>query len=142
METEKQSQGIVEYTVVQKKPSLLRQMGCGFMLVIWFVMLLLPFAMIVLAVEGQIRIGHSGDIPDRHEHPLLQIDLLTEIDYRGLQITRTSVNEKSGEICLETRVSYILWQGTGEPATYCDCYERDATESVWQLRETILAGCK
>lgn len=131
----------IEYVVVTKKRSPLRRIGCGLLLVVWFTVLMLPLFLFILAVNGEIRIGHSGDMPDKHEHPLLELSLVMEADFRGLRITNAAVAQRDGEdaLCVQTNVRYLLWQGEGDPATFCDCYAR-AGEN-WELTETLMGAC-
>ncbi|GAB4510512.1 MAG: hypothetical protein OHK0046_07510 [Anaerolineae bacterium] len=135
----------IEYVVTEvpaKRPSLLRRVGCGCLLVIWFTVLLLPLFLFILAADGEIRFGHSGDVPDKHEHPLFEVKLVSEIDFRGLSITNSTIERPDDtNLCVQTNVRYLLWQGEGEAATFCDCYTRETTESTWQLTGTNMAAC-
>jgi len=141
--SEKNTYEQVEYVVKVRKRSLLRRIGCFGLILVWLVIMLIPFGIFILAIEGDITISHSGDVPDKHQHPRLQVQLITEIDFRGLGITTSSVNQIDGKnLCIETNVRYLLWQGEGEPATYCDCYSRELTASTWSFTETILAQCE
>lgn len=106
----------------------------GLGVVVWFAILMLPCAMFSLATGGEIRISH-GDIPEREAHPLFQLNLVMDIDNRGFQITRSSVlPDGEQDVCIQTHVSYIMWEtdGTAESVSYCDCYERAASDSDWQ----------
>lgn len=133
----------IEYVVIEKpRRKWYKSPGCLFGLVVWFILMLLPLFFFILAVEGDITLHHRGDIPDKHEHPLFQISLIMTVDYRGFGITNSTLHH-SGEddICIETNVRYILWQGNGDPATFCDCYTR-AENDTWSLTGTTLTGCE
>lgn len=132
----------IEYVVTVKKRTPLQRLGCGLMIVVWLLVMMLPMVMIVLAVEGEIIIAHTGDVPDKHEHPRLRVDLIMEIDYRGLQITNSTI-ARDGEtnICIQTNVRYLLWQGEGDPARFCDCYMRPGAEADWSLESTVTESC-
>ncbi len=129
----------IEYVVKVKRPSLARRLGCFAMIGVWLVVMMIPFMLILLAVQGEIRLGHSGDVPDKHEHPLLQINLVMEIDFRGLNITHSSVNRDGDDLCIQTNVRYLLWEGEGDPATFCDCYTRQGDD--WQFAQTTMQAC-
>lgn len=134
----------IEYVVVEKpRRKWYRNPGCVLGLIIWFFVMLLPLFFFILAVEGDITLQHGGDVPDKHEHPLLQIRLIMEIDYRGFGITNSTI-QRDGEndICVETNVRYILWQGQGDPATFCDCYTRTEPDEAWTLTGTTMTGCE
>ncbi len=143
-ETERYQQ--IDYVVKEVEPrkrSPLRRLGCGVLVAGWFLILLLPIFMFVLAVQGDITIQRFDDVPDPQEHPLLQVRLVMETDYRGFGITNTSVPTSTDtNLCVQTNVRFVLWQGEGEPATFCDCYTRGDTESVWELSSTIMGACE
>lgn len=130
---------------VRPKRSLLSRLGCSVLLVIWFAILLTPCALIYLASNGEIRISHS-DIPDSYLHPLLSIELLTEVDSRGLRIVNSSVAENSFDddlLCVQTDVRFLLWKTDEEnqDVTFCDCYERANSDSGWTFTQTLPDGC-
>ena len=140
--TETNSDDIVESP--QPKPrSLISRIGCWFLVAIWFLILLTPYALFVLATQGEIRISH-GDIPDREAHPRLLIDLISEVDFRGLRLVNSTISNLSDtSTCIQTNVRYVLWHGdaTGQDAVFCDCYVREQTESTWALTETLIGEC-
>ena len=108
----------------------------------WFLVLLLPMVLFILAINGDITIARSGDIPDKNEHPLFQASLVMEIDFRGLRLTNTSLaRENEVNLCIQTNVRFVLWEGEGEDAVFCDCYDRDSSESVWELSSTAMTTC-
>lgn len=110
--------------------------------IVWFVVLLIPLCFFILAANGEITIGH-GNIPERESHPRLKVDLISEIDYRGFGITRSIFIKGTDNLnaCVETHIDYLLWEGEGEPAIYCECYSRTAVDEEWQFTETITASC-
>lgn len=137
----------IEYFVeeVPRKRTPLQRLGCFVGLIIWFVVMLLPIAFIILAVNGEIIISHGAGIPDRHEHPRLQINLIMDAESRGLQFINSTVAvDEADTLCMETNVRYLLWEGQGAPAVFCDCYSRDSTTSnnMWQYTETIMDTCE
>ncbi len=117
-----------------------RRIGCGVLLVIWFAILLLPCALFILATQGSIVLHHAF-VPEPEAHPLLQIDLLTEADYRGLRIVTTRIYDDGAQLCVQSNVSYVMWLGDGAPSIYCDCYIRESSEADWILADTIIAQC-
>lgn len=134
----------IEYVVQEhpKKRSLSRRVGCVLILVLWFLILLLPLGFFILAVDGQLTLSQRGDVPDKHQHPLFQINLITEVDYRGIQFTNSTIHRQDDlNVCVQTDVRYLLWQGEGESAQYCDCYMRTAQEDDWQYETTTPGQC-
>ena len=135
----------IEYVVreVPRKRPLIQRLGCGIALVIWFAFLLLPLLLFVLAIQGDITILHGDDIPDRQTHPRFQIYVQMEPEVQGFQFTTSSIKEiDSQNTCIEVNVRYFLWEGQGDPATYCDCYSRETTEDDWSYEETVLNACR
>lgn len=119
---------------------LLGRLGCGTLVVLWFMILLLPCILFTLATQGSIVINHAN-VPEPDSHPLLQIDLLTEADYRGFRIVTTQIYNYDDQLCVQSNVSYFLWLGEGAPSVYCDCYVQDSAESEWRLTGTTLENC-
>jgi hypothetical protein len=126
----------IEYIFRQKKRSPLSRIGCGVLLVIWFIILFLPLTMFVLAQQGQITISHSGGVPDKHEHPLFRVQLISNVaddgtQQSGLAFTTSSLDRDENTLCIETNVRYLMWAGSGEPARYYDIYERANADADW-----------
>ncbi|MCL4253889.1 MAG: hypothetical protein KJ043_08925 [Anaerolineae bacterium] len=133
----------VEYIFVEPKRNPLRRLGCTVLLILWFIFLLLPLFLFIMAVQQEITIAHAGDIPESYQHPLFQVQLVMEEDYRGLRIVNATLhNGTDTNICVQTNVRYMLWEGEGESATFCRCYERDSAESEWTLLEQNLEACR
>lgn len=130
---------------LQPKRSLLSRLGCGFLLVIWFVVLLTPCALLYLASNGEIRIWHT-DIPDPYEHPRLSIELVTEVDSRGLRVLNSSVVDAISDddaLCVQTNVRFLLWQTDedNQDVSFCDCYVRANADADWTLNQTLIDSC-
>lgn len=130
----------------QPKPNVLKRASCGILLIIWFTALLTPCLLIYLASNGEIRIWHT-DIPEPHAHPRLLIELITEVDYRGLRIVNSTITEVRSDddslTCIDTNVRYLLWESAedDQDVAYCDCYQRENSESIWTLTSTSLNSC-
>jgi hypothetical protein len=133
----------IEYVVVEKKPrAWYKRPGCLVGIVIWFIAMLLPLFLIALAAQEEITIQHSGDVPDKHLHPLLQVRLVMDADNRGLNITNATLHRKSDTaMCVQSNVRFVLWQGDGDPVTFCRCYERDAPDTDWSQVTTEQGDC-
>ncbi|GAB1421819.1 hypothetical protein MASR2M15_20100 [Anaerolineales bacterium] len=121
-------------------PNPIKRAGCGFLLIGWFLLLLLPCFLFSLAARGTLGIGHPG-LPEPENHPLVQVQLISEIDYRGLALTRSYLSSQTdSNLCIETAVSYLLWEGEGDNALYCECYF--LTDSGdWQYNEFLDQPC-
>ncbi|HRL13767.1 MAG TPA: hypothetical protein PKX07_17940 [Aggregatilineales bacterium] len=120
----------------------LRRLGCGIALVIWFVILLFPGFLLLLAIQQEVVVWHGRGFPEAESHPLVQVKLIMDARTRGVSITSSHISiEDSQNACVQTNVNYLLWQGTGEAASYCDCYAR-AGESGWTLTETYSGACR
>ena len=129
----------------RKRRNPLLRAGCGLAVIIWFMLILTPCALFYLAANKEIRISF-GDIPQPHEHPLLLISLVSERSDRGLRIATSTVVTRAGDdttACVQSDVRFVLWQSQAgdQNVTYCDCYDRDDTDSGWQLFETMSGSC-
>ena len=118
-----------------------RGIGCWILIAMWFLLLLAPCAVFLLVVQGEITIWHSN-IPDPESHPRFQISLISEAEYRGLMVTSSSINPPNGEqLCLQTDVRFILWEGDADSSRYCDCYIQSATSEGWQFSGSTTGEC-
>ena len=126
-------------TEIIEKPrrSPLRRAGCIAALVIWFLILLLPCFLIVLATQQEISVS-TGGAPGQQ----LRLWLISEVDERGLALSTASVQQNETDaVCVETNVRYLLWAGSAEPVSYCECYQRGSESEAWALTSTGSAGC-
>lgn len=113
---------------------ILRRIGCGALLVMWFLFLLAPCLVITLAIQREITITWS-DAPD----DALRVWVLQERDAQGLAISsahRVNPAAAPGVACVVLDVRFILWAGDAEragalPVHQCACYTRPDAESVW-----------
>jgi hypothetical protein len=104
---------------------------------IWFVLLLLPCFLIVLAVQQEIVIS-TGGAPGQQT----RLWLISEADQRGLGISTTSTRQTTpNAICVETNVHFYLWAGKSDPSSYCDCYQRESADSPWSQTSTAAGVC-
>lgn len=124
--------------VAAPRPGPLRRLGCGVLLVFWFLILLLPCFLIVLATQGEIRVS-LGDLPGQDA----RVWLVMEIDQRGIATSLPSVRSASGEadVCLQTAVNYLLWVGDGaeESVHYCQCFA--GADDNWTLVSSSEGDC-
>lgn len=118
--------------------------GCGAALLAWFFLLMLPCALFSLAFNGDITFQHA-DVPEPESHPFLQISLVMDADNRGFSVTRSWVHSQAPQaLCMETAVNYLLWETRNQSdpnIVFCDCYERDTQESMWNLETTVANAC-
>ncbi len=115
----------------------LRRVGCGLLLVIWFAVLLLPCALIVLAVQQEIVIS-QGSAPGQQT----RLWLISEADERGFGLSTSTVTQTSDNaLCVETDVRFLLWTGQAEPLSYCECYVRAGADAAWSLTSSTSAEC-
>lgn len=117
----------------------LRRLGCTLLLLIWFVVLLLPCGLFLLAVRGELSLT-VGDLPDQE----LRLWLVMEIDQRGIGTSIPAVypSGDSNAVCMETVVRYFFWHGEGEaPIVYCECFDRPDAEANWSYFSTQEGNC-
>ncbi len=115
------------------------RLGCILLLILWFALLFTPciIGFLVIQGQGEIRIP-QGDAPEQ----MLRVWLISEAAQRGIGISSTTAfYTDENAVCIETTVSYVLWYGEGEPATYCDCYTRSTPADSWSLVQTNTGAC-
>lgn len=147
MTEEQQVDELAEYYENSRKPLFripknpLGRLGCLVLVLLWFMVLLLPCGMIYLATGNSITIP-NGDIPEPEQHPRLEIQLIMEIENRGLKLSSSSIASQSEtELCINSSANYLLWQ-SDESATnsqYCQCYQR--VDESWQFTEQYEGQC-
>src|SRR5258708_23267756 len=100
---------------------LLRRLGCGVLLVLWFALLTLPCFAIALVFQKEIILTHS-DIPNDE----FRIWLIQDIRNRGVAVTNSRrVDAPNGVVCTVINGGFFMWQGTtANPPDYCACYSR------------------
>jgi hypothetical protein len=115
----------------------LKRLGCGILLVLWFMFLLTPCLMIKLAVDREIILTHS-DIPNDD----FRVWLIQDVRSRGLAVSNTRrVDGTNGAVCTLTDVGFLLWEGKGgDPQHYCSCYSK--AESGWSSVAEGDAACQ
>ena len=118
----------------QMQRSPLRRPGCVAGLILWFLALLAPCFLIMLAVRGEITIT-TGSAPDQ----LLRIWLIQEAKERGVGISNTSVQRDGETICVQTNVNFVLWRGEAQPTHYCECYIQ--TGDDYELTQMTQEAC-
>ncbi|MEM7336779.1 MAG: hypothetical protein AAF490_32200 [Chloroflexota bacterium] len=73
-----------------------------------------PITAFALSMRGEINFGQN---PQRH----LRLFMVQEEDASGVGIewARTSRNRD----CAITSINYLMWDGEGEPTSFCQCYD-------------------
>ncbi len=113
----------------------LRRPGCLIALVVWFVVLLSPCILLFLAIRGEISIS-TGSAPDQR----VRIWLIQEPRQSGIGLSNTQVRQNADGLCVQTNVSFVLWQGEAEPTAYCECYTQ--AETGWQIVSAEEGACQ
>ena len=105
---------------------LLRRLGCGVLLVLWFAVLTLPCFAVALVFQKEIVLTHS-DIPNDE----FRIWLIQDIRNRGVAVTNSRrVYAPNGVVCTVINGGFFMWQGTAANAPhYCSCYSRQ--DQTW-----------
>jgi hypothetical protein len=118
--------------------SRLRRIGCGVLLVIWFVLVMSPCAVFLIATQGEIRLPLGG-APNQE----LRLWLIMQPRERGFGLSLASVRDVPGEgiACVQTDVRYLLWTGSGENVVYCVCYARPDGDADWTFIESLEGQC-
>lgn len=134
-------------TVTPRKPTLItqlfpkrspqRRIGCGVLLVIWFVILLTPCFLITLASQNEILITFS-DVPGHQA----RIWLVMEADQRGVGLSSPSLFTPNADTrCVQTDTRFLLWAGRANPSVYCACEQRTSAAAPWLAADSDMQPC-
>lgn len=116
--------------------SLLRRVGYAVAVLIWALLMSIPFLLFVLAVRGEISIT-TGDAPEQR----LRIWLIMDAAQRGVGISTAAAARNGDNTCVQTDVRFVLWQGKPEePHTYCECYQR-TVDGEWTALSVLDGAC-
>jgi hypothetical protein len=128
-----------ELTQVPAAPrrSPLRRIGCTVALIVWFALLLVPYLLIIMATQGEITIA-QGSLPGQQ----IRVWLIMEANERGLGVSSTSARQTDpNAACVQTDTRFLLWSGSAEPLSYCECYARADADSLWTSVSTEAGVC-
>ena len=114
-----------------------RRVGCTCALIIWFVLLLTPCALLYFAVQQEVTVP-LGSAPGQE----LRIWLLMEPRSRGVGISAGHVaSENDSGLCVQTDTRYVLWAGRPENVTFCECYTRLSVDQPWEYVSSMPGVC-
>ncbi len=114
----------------------LGRIGCGVLVVAWFLFLLTPCLVVVLVTQKEIVLTHS-DVPNDD----FRIWLISEPSQRGIAVSNSRrVSAANNAVCTLTDVRFIMWQGKGDPNHYCSCYTQQ--DSAWVSVAEGAEACK
>ncbi len=103
---------------LRKPRSIRKRLGCGFILLLWFGLILTPCLCIVLATQGEISVQLGNPSAN-----VLRFWLVNEARERGIGISSPTVfNISANAVCIRTNVSFLFWQGQGKSTNFCECY--------------------
>jgi hypothetical protein len=98
------------------------------LVIVWFIILLIPAFFILMFINGEFSIA-LGDAPEQK----LRVWLVSEIRERGFGIATGSVASRDEmNVCVQTDVRYVLWQGSQESTVYCECFARGDGSAEWE----------
>jgi hypothetical protein len=93
----------------------LRFLACAGAILLWLLVMTLPFAAAALAIRGEIEMGGNGGRQ-------LRLFLIQERTADGVGLA-WSRSVPTAPNCRRTTVTYLMWRGTGENVTYCLCQD-------------------
>ncbi len=94
---------------------------------LWLLILLIPGFFIWMVINGEFTLS-LGSTPEQK----LRVWLVSEIRERGFGISTGSVaSQTETDVCVQTDLRYLLWQGSQAPSTYCECFTRTTAEDTW-----------
>ncbi len=121
---------------------LVRRVGCGALVILWFLFLLTPCFVIVLATQGEIVLTHS-DLPGH----AFRVWSISERGLRGIAFsTARRVSAENDISCTVADVRFLMWEVSAEfaesvrPSHQCSCYARQG--NLWNSVAEGQEACK
>jgi hypothetical protein len=93
----------------------LRRLLYALVVLVWLLLVIAPLLAFVLAARGQIQFGSD---PRRH----LRLFLVQEEDAQGIGLEWLRPS-RSQSACSSGSLTYFMWEGEGQNASFCQCYE-------------------
>jgi hypothetical protein len=102
--------------------------GCLISVLLAAAILCLGVAAFQIAFRGGLTL-HTGQLREVRVW-IVQNEVSQGLGYSHMR--RVSGSERSGQVCLVTRVDFWLWSGAqqGLNTTYCECFSREASNWV------------
>lgn len=95
----------------------LRRFAYVLAVLLWLIVMSFPVVAFVLATQQELQIGS-----DAGTH--LRLFLVQEAETEGVGIQWTRPGGQTDN-CFQSRLTYLMWEGEGEKATYCQCYDEN-----------------
>jgi hypothetical protein len=95
--------------------------GCG---LIWLLVMLLPLLALMIAVRGELS-WRRGDFTEDRVWLVRDPGERPGGSAAGLAYSATRLERAGGapgQVCARTRVYFLLWRGSSESLSYCECY--------------------
>lgn len=125
-----------ELTTTRRRP--LRRVGCIIGLLLWVLLMVAPCGLFLLATQGQFTLS-LGSAP----HQEARLWLINEARVRGLALSLPSVHQTAANgLCVQVDTHFLLWAGSGEPATFCECYTRANANADWTPTASYTGSCQ
>lgn len=100
----------------------LKNLLTALFLIVWLLVMLFPCMAFNLAMRTEIQVGSN-----------IRVFLVAEEIGEGIGIEWQRPFTSNDEVCMQTAVNYLMWEGEPENITYCQC--TDLTTGV-QLPST------
>jgi hypothetical protein len=95
---------------------------------LWLLVMSLPVFAVVLATQREIQVGSE---PERN----VRLFLIQEQDAEGVAVQWMGA-PSAADGCAQGRVVYLMWEGEGENASFCQCYDQEGN-----LSSTTVGSC-
>lgn len=130
----------VERSILPDTSTTSGRIGCGVLLVVWVIVLLIPFGLFWLAVGNSIAI-YRTNAPDRILYPRAELSLQMEIENRGFRWRTSRIfRPDDTNLYIQTNIRFLLWERGDDleiNTTYCDHFTRETPEADWQRTSTF-----
>ena len=93
----------------------LRRLSYLLIVLFWLLIVSFPFTAFALAVNGRVQVG-------RDDGSHLRLFMVQQPDADGVaaEVVRPTLFSRG---CRQTTIVYLLWEGEGENARFCQCFD-------------------
>ena len=97
----------------------LRRLVYLLLALLWLLVISLPLIAVILATQGEIQLG------SQQSGQYVRLFLIQESEQEGVGLEWSRA--ASADACQQGSTVYLMWEGAGENARYCTCFDENGS---------------